>query len=123
MKVFSKRKEYFKDSEFKNPEMLSMLLRVMLEKTRELAGVPMRVTSSWRPREEGTRRMSAHEDDGSWYHGVDIACTDSRTRYKILYAALVTGFKRIGVYDKHIHLDVAVGPGFEHGVVWWGVSK
>lgn len=37
---------------------------------------------------------------------VDIVCLDSNTRFKIIFGALVAGFKRIGIGEDHIHLDV-----------------
>lgn len=36
---------------------------------------------------------------------VDIRCLTSTKRYKIVQALLFCGFKRIGVYEKHIHVD------------------
>lgn len=57
---------------------------------------------------------------------VDFACTASRPRYYLLRAALAVGFRRIGVYDRHIHVDIAdsiVGPErFPGEVVWHGKS-
>jgi len=37
---------------------------------------------------------------------VDIACLDSNSRYKIIFGAMVAGFKRIGIGKAHIHLDI-----------------
>lgn len=37
---------------------------------------------------------------------VDIACHDSNTRFKIVFNALVAGFKRIGLGKDHVHLDI-----------------
>jgi len=82
----------------------------------------MVISGSLRPRRG--RRKSAHfKDKEGKYHGVDIKCRDSRSRYLIVNAALRVGFNRIGIYDKHIHLDNAMGKGFDQYVVWWGKSK
>lgn len=37
---------------------------------------------------------------------LDLACSDSRTRYRIIWCALGAGFQRIGIGESHIHLDV-----------------
>ncbi len=36
---------------------------------------------------------------------LDLACTDSTTRYTITYFAYIAGFKRIGLAKDHVHLD------------------
>lgn len=38
---------------------------------------------------------------------LDLACSDSKTRYSIVFGALCAGFKRIGLAPDHVHLDVA----------------
>ena len=40
---------------------------------------------------------------------------------KIISGALLAGFRRIGVYDRHVHLDV--DEKLPQDVMWWGVSK
>lgn len=37
---------------------------------------------------------------------VDITCLDSNTRYKLIFASMLAGFKRIGIGKAHIHLDI-----------------
>ncbi len=113
---------YFKDSEFIEPEALDHAFRVMLERTRQEAGIPMVISGSLRPR-RGRRRSAHYKDKDGRYHGVDVKCRDSRSRYLIVNAALRAGFNRIGIYDRHIHLDNAMGKGFDGYVVWWGKSK
>jgi len=113
---------YFKDKEFIEPEALDEEFRRMLERIRQFAGIPMVVSSSLRPRRG--RRTSAHQKDKTGtYHAVDIKVRDSRSRYLILNAAMRAGCTRIGVYDRHLHLDSAMGNRFIQCVVWWGKSK
>ena len=52
---------------------------------------------------------------------VDLKAESSRIRYLILKSALKLKFNRIGIYDKHIHIDEVIGK--DVNVVWWGVSK
>jgi len=114
---------YFPDHEFKKPLMVSVVLRQMLERVRADAGIPMVITGSWRAR-KGPKRKSAHQTNSKGeYHGVDVRVRGSRQRFLILRAALRAGFNRIGVYNMHLHLDVAKGVGFDQNVIWWGRSK
>jgi len=110
---------YFKDREFVEPEAVDVELRRRLERTRRRAGIPMVISSSLRPR-RGRRKSAHYKNKDGKYHGVDIKCRYSRSRYLILDAALKEGFNRIGIYDKHIHLDVAMGKGFDQYVIWFG---
>jgi len=113
---------YFKNSEFVEPEAVDPEFRRMLERTRQRAGIPMVISSSLRPR-RGRKKSAHYKDKDGRYYGVDIKCRDSRSRYLILNAALREGFNRIGIYDKHLHLDNAMGKGFDGYVVWMGKSK
>ncbi len=70
--------------------------------------------------------ISSGYRDGGGCHGegkaVDIACKDSSLRWKILKALVLARFRRIGVYDGHIHVDVCEEP-FAQDVIWVGVSR
>lgn len=52
---------------------------------------------------------------------VDIAVSSGTMRYKMVQAALHVGFKRIGVYDRHLHLDVDYNK--PNPVIWLGNSR
>ncbi len=47
---------------------------------------------------------------------MDIACSESIPRYKIIFCAMVAGFKRIGIGKTHVHLDV--DPDKAQNVLW-----
>jgi zinc D-Ala-D-Ala carboxypeptidase len=51
---------------------------------------------------------------------VDLACASSRNRMKMVSALIVAGFKRIGVYDRHLHADC--DPDLPQEVMWVGKS-
>jgi len=87
-------------------------LVMFLELAENLAGVPFEITSAYREGDAG-----AHGE--GW--AVDIACSDSRTRFKILRGLIGAGFRRIGIYDGHIHADRSLTR--SDNVVWLGVSK
>lgn len=103
---------HFRREEFTSPAMMNRDLLLTLDDAREWAGVPFRITSSYRAGDPG-----AH---GRGY-AVDIACTESRARLKIVRALILEGFHRIGVYDRHIHADR--DPTLPGEVMWLGESK
>ena len=112
---------HFSDDEFTNVENMDPMLGRMLDYMRTKYGSPITITSSYRA--HTGERSSAHEVDarGLW-QGVDIRVSTSRSRFGLVGAALKAGFRRIGVYNRHIHLDIAE-EGFAQDVIWLGQSK
>ena len=112
---------HFKPSEFTRPGDMAFTLIQELDALREEIGVPVYVTSSYRTGDakahgRGLAVDIADNDRGS-------ACT-SAWRFAVLRAAFYLGFGRIGIYDRHIHLDVAgAADGFPQQVAWWGESS
>jgi hypothetical protein len=104
--------KHFKPSEFSSPEKMSRKLLTRLELLRTHVGFPIKVTSSYRA-------------DSTTSHGrgtgVDLRCVGSAERFAILTSAVRLGFRRIGIYDKHVHLDVDELS--DQDVVWWGKSE
>lgn len=101
---------YFKSDEFKCPccgeVTVSGYLIHLLNKIRESLGKPMHVNSGYRCKKHnkkvGGKPSSAHRRGTA----ADIKCTNSAMRYLIVKYALEAGFKRIGVGDGFVHLDV-----------------
>jgi zinc D-Ala-D-Ala carboxypeptidase len=97
---------------FPRPEKMNSAFLKKLDEARTKAGVPFIITSSFR-------------EDSKTSHGrgtgVDMRCAQSTQRFRILKALLEVGFSRIGVYDKHIHVDL--DDQSPQGVVWWGTSE
>ncbi len=66
---------------------------------------------------------SAFRDGDVRCHGkglaVDLACTDSNDRYRLVTALTRAGIDRIGLYSAHIHADLCVEP-FPQEVLWLG---
>jgi len=96
------------------PEMagvkLSQVLIRKLDLARTLAGFPFVISSSFRlgdPRSHG---------DG---YAVDLQCEFSRERFVMIQALQAAGFRRIGIYPRHIHVDVD-GSRYQD-VIWYGV--
>lgn len=106
---------HFKASEFKAPARMSAALLKMLDDVRDAAGVPLCITSDYRQGDPG-----AHGDGDA----VDIAdnmqgaLIGSRWRFLVLKAAMQAGFRRVGDYGRHLHLDVSTR--LDQDVVWFG---
>ncbi len=93
---------------------LDSRLTDMLYQAEALGNVEFVITSAYRegdPRCHGLRKA------------VDISAPSSRDRYKVTRGLLRAGFERIGIYDRHIHVDVCEEPKYPGQVLWIGVSK
>ena len=103
---------YFDYSEFDSPDKIGSGKKMkphvldMLDVARGSAGVPFKINSGYRTKEHnekvGGSPTSSHL--GGW--AVDIHCTDSSTRERILYGLIRAGFQRIGIAKTFIHADV-----------------
>ena len=92
------------------------LLVEMLDEARQYAGIPFVITSGIRSPERNAEVGGAEESAHLTGHAVDIRCPTSRHRHKILEAALLVGFRRIGIGKGFIHLDT--DPEKPQDVVW-----
>jgi len=101
---------YFKESEFKCPccdkAKVSAFLIHLLNKVRNLYGKPMIVNSGFRCEKHnkavGGKPNSAHLRGTA----ADIKCTNSVDRYILVSLFFEAGFKRMGIYEDFIHVDV-----------------
>lgn len=102
--------KYFKISEFKCPccmeNEVSLDLVAKLNEAREISGIPYVVTSGYRCAKHneavGGKPNSSHRRGLA----VDIAAPDSHSRYKILEGVVKAGFKRVGIANGFIHVDI-----------------
>lgn len=78
----------------------------MLDKARGYANTPFKLTSSWRSVEKNNSLKNSSKNS-SHLKGmaVDIACSDSVSRQKIITGLIKAGFTRIGVSETFIHCD------------------
>jgi uncharacterized protein YcbK (DUF882 family) len=105
----------FKPAEFKDPEKMGYEFMLWLDAVRTAAGVPMRLTSSYRSKEYnkqvGGAGDSSHVDVPC--NAVDIGMSPrpddpnwNYSRFKIVQAAMAAGCSRIGSYaNGSLHLD------------------
>jgi len=111
-----KNLRYFTRPEFSNPDAMSTELLLKLDWARHKTGLPYILTSTYRANDVRTHGKGL---------AVDIACNSSQTRLLMLDALRAVEFDRIGIYSKHIHVDVAVSdpPGIWYGTYPKEVNK
>jgi len=106
--------KYFTQKEI---EGLNDELCAMLDDAREMAEIPFVLTETVRkPGDTKGSPNSAH------YRGLaaDIRCHDSRSRFAMVVSLVAAGFRRTGVYDRHIHVDI--DESLPQDVMWMGKS-
>jgi len=86
-----------------------------LDKARAFADIPFIINSAYR---SPNHPLSIKNPSSSHIKGlaVDIKATDNATRFKIIDALLFVGFKRIGIADTFIHVDMDYGK--RQDIIW-----
>jgi len=114
--------DHLSAGEFDHPEDIDPNVLIRLELMRQISGEAIVPTSDFRPGDDdSTHGDPDHDGDGD---GIDIRCHASRPRWRLIEAALRVGFKRVGVYDRHLHLDIGTEEdGFDQEVMWMGESR
>lgn len=78
----------------------------MLDKAREISGIPFVITSPYRcldyNRKIGSKDTSTHVKGLA----VDISAKDSRSKFIIVDSLIKAGFSRIGIHKSFIHVDL-----------------
>lgn len=105
------KSHYFKDEEFEacspscKREQINDGSLARLDLARNEAGIPFVLSSAYRSPawdiSKGRSGKGAHTEGRAF----DVLCRDSRSRFRIIRAALAVGFTRIGVASTFIHLD------------------
>ena len=114
--------KYFKDSEFKkcspacSLQYMEQSTMDMLDKAREIAGIPFVLNSAYRTpvwdKSRGRSGTGAH----TLGCAVDIRCRTLDNRYKIVAALIQAGFRRIGIAEEYIHADNSSK--HQSGIIW-----
>lgn len=115
--------KHFKLSEFECPccgraPMDETFLR-RLDSARSYAGVPFIPASGYRCKRKNDSLKNA-SPNSSHLRGcaADIECRTDADRWAVLFGVIAAGFRRIGVYSHHIHVDMDRSKC--HGRVWIG---
>lgn len=98
--------KYFKPEEIEglDPELVAKL-----DTARHVAGIPFVITSGRRTVDENEKATGIDRSAHIKGLAVDLRLEDkpeSYSRYLLVNALLSAGFKRIGIYDHHIHVDI-----------------
>ena len=119
--------KYFTYTEFDSPDEVGSgkkmhpKLLVMLDMVRDKFDKPIHITSGYRTKEYNeslAARGYKASPNSSHCKGlaVDIACNNSIDRYHLINCLLDVGFKRIGIADSFIHVDIDTDKAKE--VIW-----
>jgi len=84
---------------------MKMDFLLKLDKARDIAGIPFKITSGWRSEETNKRVGGVSNSSHPKGLASDISCNDSNTRQKIVNALIMAGFTRIGIAKTFIHCD------------------
>lgn len=113
---------HFKPAEFDSPDEpgsglgMNMELIQMLETLRKKVGFPIKINSGYRTAAENLKAGGVSESAHTTGKAVDIQCSTGGERYAILKAAFEMSFRRIGIGNTFIHLDI--DPDKPQSVVW-----
>lgn len=109
---------HFSDEEAKE---LDGELMARLDVARDLCGFPIVITSGRRTPEQNAVAGGTNESSHMKGLAVDLrAPTGKNEREKMIWALGRAGFRRMGIYDRHLHCDVC--PDKAQDVIWFGVS-
>lgn len=108
---------FTEDEDWGDPAKMDFGFMMMLDRCRRVAGIPFSISSGFREDDNGVLD-SAHEVGKA----ADIRVSHGHHRFIIVRAALFVGINRIGVYDKHVHLDTWDDAPATH-VIWSGKSR
>tara|TARA_R110001599_G_C11831326_1_gene618344 strand:+ start:172 stop:525 length:354 start_codon:yes stop_codon:yes gene_type:complete len=104
--------KYFKLEEFDSPDEpgsgrhMNKEIIYMLDAVRKEYGKPIRVNSGYRTKARNKKIGGVADSSHIKGLAVDISCTTSSDRFKLLSLLTKTGFKRIGVAKSFIHVDI-----------------
>lgn len=77
-----------------------------LSVARGISQLPFVITSGLRTTEQNAQLPESVKDSAHLTgNAVDLLCPDSSTRFAMLKGLIGAGFTRIGIYEKHIHVD------------------
>lgn len=92
-----------------------------LDRARDFFGAPIIITSGFRPPEHNDSVGGVKDSAHTTGQAVDLRCADSELQKKLAWALGAAGFFRIGIYDRHVHVDTDYNKPVP--AYWTGTSK
>lgn len=115
---YRRMSKYFKDSEING---LHPKLVEMLDIAREIAGVPIVITSGYRTPEYNSIVGGVEDSSHTAGLAVDIRCPNDQYGKQVAFGLGQAGFRRAGFYDRHVHVDIDSSKPVP--AIWQGISK
>ena len=110
--------KYFREDEILG---LDPSLVERLDAARELCGFPFTITSGKRSPDDNNRVGGVEDSSHILGVAVDLRVPMETTlREKMIWALGLAGFKRIGIYTRHLHVDIDESK--TQNVAWFGES-
>lgn len=85
---------------------LQVSLLEAFDTLRAYYGSPIHITSAFRSKEYEKQKGRSGVSSHCKGLAIDIACSDSNQRLKLVISATRAGFRRIGIAKNFIHLDL-----------------
>jgi len=104
--------KHFNLSEFDSPDHEGSHVNMdadflqLLDKAREIASVPFRITSGYRTKEHNAKVGGVQGSSHTKGVAVDIAISSGSERWVILNALIQVGVRRFGISSNFLHADV-----------------
>jgi zinc D-Ala-D-Ala carboxypeptidase len=92
-----------------------------LDRARDLFGFPLVITSGYRDPAHNQSAGGVQDSAHTTGQAVDLRCADSEMQKRLCWALGAAGFHRIGVYSRHVHVDVDASKPMP--AYWTGESK
>lgn len=77
-----------------------------LDRAREYFGSAIIITSGYRNPAENALAGGVSESAHTTGQAVDIRSNDPISQKRLIWALTLAGFRRMGAYDRHVHVDV-----------------
>jgi uncharacterized protein YcbK (DUF882 family) len=103
--------EHFNIAEFDSPdspgsgEFMSKKFLIMLDKARDIAGIPFKINSGYRTMVHNAEIGGVSNSSHLSGLAADVSCKESRHRFIMIAAFIAAGFTRIGIAKTFIHVD------------------
>jgi uncharacterized protein YcbK (DUF882 family) len=114
--------KHFNYSEFDSPDvqgsgqMMDKRILEMLDQARDKFDKPIHITSGFRTPFWNGEVNGVESSSHLKGLAADIHCDNSRDRHNLINCLLDVGFKRIGVAEKFIHVDI--DPDKSQDLIW-----